>query len=649
MSWMARLYETYKQGILLNLIDKPIPICHTPQNAHINIVIDDQGNFKHAQVLEKTTIILPATEKSAGRSSGIAPHPLADKLKYVAKDYSDFTGIDPDFFDQYENQLKQWCESSFSHPKAQAVYQYIKKGQVIKDLIEAQVLLLDQNNCLMEAWPKENKEISTPKIFKVLPTQAGKTDLGSALVCWTVEKEGDCNSNTWTDESLQESWISFCSLAECSKGVCYITGEVKALAINHPAKLRNTGDKAKLISANDSTGYTYRGRFINEQEASGISFEVTQKAHNALRWLISRQGQKNDNQVFVAWAISGNSIPAPFQGTYELMPDDLEDLQPVETLEENEGKLDPGSDLGQLFALKLRQKMRGYSAKLGDSESIIILGMNSATPGRMSITYYREYLAQEFINNIESWHLDFAWYQRHSISTEQKAHKNKVIWPICVPSPKTIFESLFGKTESKSLMSLKHNFYDRILPCIIERHPLPIDLVKISIQRACNPFGLDYWQWERNLGVACALYRGFCKRHPVINQRRIYSMSLEKNNRSRDYLYGRLLAVAERIEQMALHVANEDRLTTAHRLMQRFADRPFTTWRNIELSLRPYIQRLNNSRAGFLINQLKELDEIMNLFENKDFNSDKKLSGEFLLAYHCQRLAFHHKTNAEIN
>ena len=45
-----------------------MPISHTFQNAHINIVIDGEGNFKRATVLEKTQIVFPATEKSAGRS-----------------------------------------------------------------------------------------------------------------------------------------------------------------------------------------------------------------------------------------------------------------------------------------------------------------------------------------------------------------------------------------------------------------------------------------------------------------------------------------------------------------------------------------------------------------------------------------------------
>lgn len=63
MSWMAKLYETYEQGMALDLPEdkRLMPISHTLQNAHINIQIDDNGNFLRAKVLEKTQIVLPAT------------------------------------------------------------------------------------------------------------------------------------------------------------------------------------------------------------------------------------------------------------------------------------------------------------------------------------------------------------------------------------------------------------------------------------------------------------------------------------------------------------------------------------------------------------------------------------------------------------
>ena len=104
-------------------------------------------------------------------------------------------------------------------------------------------------------------------------------------------------------------------------------------------------------------------------------------------------------------------------------------------------------------------------------------------------------------------------------------------------------------------------------------------------------------------------------------------------------LYGRLLALAEHIEGRALFLAGEKRETTAARLMQRFADRPNSAWRTIELSLVPYKTRLRNQRPGFLHAMEKEIDDVTAAFEQGGFTSDSALTGEFLLGYHCQRQA----------
>jgi len=132
-------------------------------------------------------------------------------------------------------------------------------------------------------------------------------------------------------------------------------------------------------------------------------------------------------------------------------------------------------------------------------------------------------------------------------------------------------------------------------------------------------------------------------------------MSLEEDRNSRDYLFGRLLAIAEKIESYALYLAKEGRDTTAARLMQRFSDHPASTWRTIELALRPYMQRLQSSRPGYLYNMKYMLDDVISRFKDDDFTRAGRLDPEFLLGYHCQRAALRpvepadESTSAEIS
>ena len=659
MSWMAKLYETYEIGLRLNLPDetKLMPVSHTMQNAHINIVIDGEGNFKRATVLEKTQVALPATEKSAGRSGkSPPPHPLGDKVRYVAKDYPIFGGRGVSFFDEYDKQLSCWCNSEYGHPKALAVQRYISKGHVVSDLVSDGVLFVDECGNLLSEWP-DDIEGPTPKIFKVLPSlpknkrinkERPEIEQGDALVCWSVEVAGDPASSTWQDASLQEKWIDYDSQSGGEPDFCYVQGEYKCISVNHPAKLRHTGDKAKLVSANDSSGFTFRGRFTDPSglQAAAISFEVTQKAHNALRWLISRQGFRNGDQVFVSWAVSGKEAPEPLKDSWALFLSKPE-FQKEAMTEPEASIIDHTIDLGSFFAAKLRKYMSGYYATLDVNEQIIVMGLDSATPGRMGIIYYRELLASEFLERIESWHHQFAWPQRHTLEffgpKGKKKPVRKTIWPVSSPAPKVIAEAAYGDI-LKSNDTLKKSVVERILPCIVDGRSFPSDIVVSAVRRAANRSNGKKWEWERNLGVACALYRGFYLRHPQESERRKYRMTLEEERTTRDYLYGRLLALAERIEETALRIGGEGRPTTAARLMQRFADHPFSTWRNIELALQPYMQRLQTIRAGFLVNRKKELDSVQALFTPDDFANDKALSGEFLLGYHCQRQAWLNKT-----
>jgi CRISPR-associated protein Csd1 len=238
----------------------------------------------------------------------------------------------------------------------------------------------------------------------------------------------------------------------------------------------------------------------------------------------------------------------------------------------------------------------------------------------MAITYYRELQASEFLERIQSWHEHTSWLQ--NMGKDRKF--------VGAPAPGDIAEAAYGRRVDEKL---KKATVERLLPCIVDGRSIPCDLVTACAQQAANPAGKNHWEWERCLGIACALVRGSRREEN-------YSMSLEENRNSRDYLFGRLLAIAEKIESYALYLAKEGRDTTAERLMQRFSDHPASTWRTIELALRPYMQRLQSSRPGYLHNLKCLLDDVISRFHNDDFTKAGRLDAEFLLGYHCQRAAF---------
>ncbi len=667
MSWMARLYETYQVLEKNNDANQGLELYyHRRKACHIEVVLDGMGNFRRASSLIMQTvdnkgkkrlqaeqILIPVTPKSlTGKTSGAAPSPLADQISYIAKDYCRFLPIADEksilkkqtFFNSYINLLTEWDKSHFSHPKVSAIRKYVERGSLIDDLLKNQLLyvyLLDGKTLFIDDWSKQSdlsERDKKPALFELVAEQ------GQAMIRWVVEFDGDPCSTTWGDISLIQAWQNYQLESNKENGFCQLLGREAFLTSTHQKSIISSVPQAKLISTPVDPSYlTYQGRFVDEFQACSISFEVSNKAHNALRWLIPRQGYKlSGSSVLIAWAISGSPIPEPMEDI------DFDNFDEIElTIEPETQEIDHSRDLGQSFASALQRYIRGYRAQLNPTENIIIMSLDSATPGRMAVTYYRDFFAKDYLDHIEQWHSQFAWRQRVTKEIEQgngKKPKTFMKWLVSAPSTWSILNTAYGDI-IKSNAAIKNSFYNRLLPCITEGRALPLDLVELCLRHACNPLSGEHWEWERNLGVACAMFRGYSNRHPIPSQRKDYAMSLELNNTSRDYLYGRLLAIAERIEEIALNVAGENRPTNAMRLMQRFADRPYSTWLTLYKQLQPYMQRLQNSRTGFLVNCKKELDEVTNLFSSQDFTNDKRLSGEFLLAYHCQRLALRDKSD----
>jgi CRISPR-associated protein Csd1 len=174
------------------------------------------------------------------------------------------------------------------------------------------------------------------------------------------------------------------------------------------------------------------------------------------------------------------------------------------------------------------------------------------------------------------------------------------------------------------------------LPSIIDGRQIPRDIVDSAVRRASNRAGLENWEWNKVFSIACSLYR-------KLNEKEGYNMALEEGRKTRDYLYGRLLALADNLERWALSKAGEDRQPNAARLMQRFSEHPYSTWKIIELSLAPY-----KARLGALSQKRQDMiTQVTAMFDLRDYVNDKRLSGEFLLGYHCQREALKPKGSVD--
>jgi CRISPR-associated protein Csd1 len=630
MNWIQSLYETYENcqnaiGYSAESARPLLPVCHITTQTHIEVVVDGNGNFRRTQIVDKddSTTIIPATESSASRA-GSKPecHPLSDKLQYLAGDFTNYGGkVTSGFADdptepykKFVELLTNWCNSSYSHPKARAVLAYVQKKTLMRDLAAQKVLLVGSNGKLLSK-EEATRDKNVKDIFSVLNAQ------DNAVVRWVVEIPGDIESRAWRDVTLWESWTNYYLNSREEKDVCLVTGQTQILTNNHPKYIRREGDNAKLISSNDTSGFTFRGRFITDAQACGVGLETSQKAHNALSWLISRQGYREEDLAVVAWATLGAKLIQPTDDPIDALDKDA----PAE-----ESKT---ADTAQEVGIRLKKKIAGYRQEIGERGDVVVMAVDSATPGRLSIVYYRALKGSEFLERIENWHETCAWrHTYHSIDVQDEKGKTKKSYIpfIGAPAPADIAEAAYG---SRVDDKLKKATVKRLLPCIVDGQPIPRDLVESVVRRASNRIGLkepkDKFEreWNKALSIACALYRKY--KHGKEN----FDMSLDETRNTRDYLFGRLLAIADVMEERTLSEAEKKRPTNATRYMQQFSQRPFSTWKQIHELLTPYFMRQGDSASYYkwLIAQVEDL------FTPEDFISNKPLTGEYLLGYYCQR------------
>lgn len=624
MAWMKVLSDTY--DAYAHLAGKEderavlLPISHSTVNAQLEVTVDYQGNIQTygCNVVPKDgkeeITIIPVTEDSASRSSGIAPHPLCDKLCYIAGDYSRYTGEDKGkYYEAYIEKLQEWAGSSYTHPMVEAVYLYLKKGCLIADLLNCGILQLDEEGILSD------------KINKL--HNFGQT---GAVVRFKVENPQVYGELTevWKNPEVYQKYVEYYASTQKKKELCYVTGELTVCTDKHMAKIRNTGDKAKLISANDDINFTYLGRFSNKSQAISVGYETSQKAHLALRWLLQKQGYTRDGAAMVVWCIgeklpdiSENSLKA-YQGIFD---------EEIHYKEEN--------DTGEVYADKFNKAIQGYASEFKENDMAIMIALDAATAGRMSISYYREFSANEYVRRVGNWHQKCNY---EMIFTDKEEQKRKVK---CAPAPREIALAAFGIENSKGMLEgnpkLLQNTILRILPCILSgredtAHVIPYDIIKAVVSRVSRPESYKDGTWDYIRRIACALL----KYDKFGGEDKNMSLENEKNDGDRDFQFGRLFAVLEIIEERGYFNQNAEsqkRMTVMKRYWSMGAARPAKTYKNVYEKILCYEEKLAPENRNYYEKLLRDI--IIKIERVHGFHNTA-LGPRYIVGYSMQRAEF---------
>lgn len=574
MGLLQKAVETYgamahRAGQVFEGENEPLaPISHIMARPQIIITLDQSGNFVAAQVLDKNTpkIIIPATEESAGRTVKAAelPHPLCDYLRYLLPQNQ----VE---YQHYISQLSTWANSSHTHPKLHAVLNYVQGGTILENL-----------------------------------RQAGIDAEEKAMVCWVVNGLGESlNGPCWTDRTLMNAFIDYYreKRTDTPPALCMISGELEMPAGQHPKGIVPISGNAKLISANDSSGFTYRGRFDDAAQAATVGYAASQKAHSVLRWLVANQSVSFGGRTFLCWNPQGIQVP-----------------RVTGPMGRRSGTAQRAANPSQ-YQKQLREALSGWKEDLPQSAGVVIAAFDAATTGRLAVTYYNELLASDFLDRLHDWEASCCW-EDGPYGIQSPSLFQIVSWAFGTPRN--------GKAEMDDRILSQQ--MQRLVACRVDKAPFPLDIERALAEKASHLLLYEGENRQKLLFTACAAIRKYHCDH----LKEEWDMALDKNCSDRSYLFGRLLAIADAIENNT-YTDEDRRETNAIRMQKAFTLRPMTTWSALWDKLRPYNKRLAQSKPGLYRYYHSVIDDILNRLSPFDPTLNQKLNDIYLLGYSHQR------------
>ena len=574
MGLLQKAVETYgamahRAGQVFEGENEPLaPISHIMARPQIIITLDQSGNFVAAQVLDKNTpkIIIPATEESAGRTVKAAelPHPLCDYLRYLLPQNQ----VE---YQHYISQLSAWANSSHTHPKLHAVLNYVQGGTILENL-----------------------------------RQAGIDAEEKAMVCWVVNGLGESlNGPCWTDRTLMNAFIDYYreKRTDTPPALCMISGELEMPAGQHPKGIVPISGNAKLISANDSSGFTYRGRFDDAAQAATVGYAASQKAHSVLRWLVANQSVSFGGRTFLCWNPQGIQVP-----------------RVTGPMGRRSGTAQRAANPSQ-YQKQLREALSGWKEDLPQSAGVVIAAFDAATTGRLAVTHYNELLASDFLDRLHDWEASCCW-EDGPYGIQSPSLFQIVSWAFGTPRN--------GKAEMDDRILSQQ--MQRLVACRVDKAPFPLDIERALAEKASHLLLYEGENRQKLLFTACAAIRKYHCDH----LKEEWDMALDKNCSDRSYLFGRLLAIADAIENNT-YTDEDRRETNAIRMQKAFTLRPMTTWSALWDKLRPYNKRLAQSKPGLYRYYHSVIDDILNRLSPFDPTLNQKLDDIYLLGYSHQR------------
>ena len=595
-----------------------LPIFHTNKRSNngkdiIEITLNEEGDFLRANYLEKNEIIIfPITEASVARANDKAPHPLSDELSYIT------TAFSQEKSDAYMENLGKWVHfNGEGHENVilNSIWTYLKKDTLLDDIIDY-------------LYPRSVYKVDANKI--VVSVDDKNITLSSKdFITFCIETKAKRNRKVSKDKELHKNFISFVesTLDKLPKELCDISGLQTYCTKKHRGLMGN----AKLISVSNHIE-TYYGRFEDGSSVTKVGYITSQKIHNMLKYLLENTSTSHTldaSSKVITWpSVDLQDYDYDFMNEQTFSEtEDENDL--VSFLDDDMEEYSIKSKKAQVINDHIRGKMLSTHATTYqdfDNLRFYVLIIDKVSNGRISVKYFREIFMGDLTNRISNWYATTNWQYGYGKYLKVKT-----------PSLSQIANVTYGhfNKDSKRIEmyddALRKKTVERLLPSIVDGKKIPMDIVNKTMNNLSKRIAYKEG-WDTLLNTACSVlkkYKWDYKREEVTSK-------LDEMNNSRDYLYGRLLAVIELIETTA---TSSDKITNAEKLWATYMQSPQKTYGILIKRIRPYLDRLkkNNKYYYYYDALLSEVTNAINELNLSSGQQNSRLNEDFIFGYYAQK------------
>ncbi len=660
MSVFHVLYETYKEAEKKGQVDEPslvqggrnivvLPLYHMNLRANaydvVQLVFGESGIPMSLEfLLNNTYTIFPVTEDSLNRTSNVFAHPLCDDMQYLSK------SLNPKKYESYCKENEKWLngisailsEVSKETEDIKMFLQEIRSLLVSKDLLLVLKKLLRMKYKVISE-DKEVLEVEIKPKTAVEKAELKIIDLSKLFVTFKKEFSDSRKKSIEVSRNqlLHQAHVAYIQNWQSQQVEAFAKCDVSGGEMYCTNRNRGLLGKGKLVSVSNNTE-TYRGRLTDGAEIIHLGADTSECIHLMLKFFLEHED--NSQRLY-------NNTTAIIWFAKDILNERKMDLSdPVADFENDFGDDDEDDDielltLSDLKAREWKKIVKGNKTLTHEESEdfFYLILLNKISNGRIAIQSSRTIPITIFVQNLQKWQETCRW---EIWDSSTKKYETKT------PRPWDIIRFVYGveKTDGKVDClkdELKSLAFKRLLPSVIDGFPLPKDMARKIFTNYKNRIRYRK-NWIFLQYLTCALINKV--RQDERKEKR--TSMLEKEQQTRDYLYGRLLAVYEKVEMDAMKPSafsadkkeegkmdKKSRVTNVEKVWSAFFQAPERMLETLHMKIRPYLDKLKADQAGSYSYYNKLIGEIQTDIRDAETYLDtknKSLNEDAVFGYYAQ-------------